>query len=154
MYYRLVCSEPRSPSRGQCTGLLPKILYYETLSLMRPNKLVLGEPKLPLTPPTHTHIHTPTPRFLSLFSFCPLSSSPLCAIICTNCRDYEFALFMTRIPFISKAGQPAAAAERGLAPGLHIRIHAHNLLCVCVDEGSKCEGSPFTASLLGPRPFL
>lgn len=66
--YKLVCSEPGCHSRGQCTGLLPPILYYETSSLMRPNKLVLDEPKLPPLHPHH-HTHTAPHHFHSLFTF-------------------------------------------------------------------------------------
>lgn len=77
--YKLVCSEPSRPSRGQGTGLLPPILYYETSSLMRPNKLVLDEPMLPPhTPPPPPQLpHTPPHHFLSLFTFA-LSPLLLC----------------------------------------------------------------------------
>ena len=142
MYYKPVCSQPSSPSRGQCTGLLLLILCYETSSLMRPNKLGLDEPKLPPHHHTHTHTHTHTrTHHLSIFFLSSLFPSLLC--VQSFVRDYEFALFMTRVLFISRT-------EACTRP---TNIHANNLHCVCVDEGSKSVRSPFTGLLLGPGLF-
>lgn len=83
--YKRVCSEPSRPSRGQCTGLLPPILYYETSSLMRPNKLVLDEPKLPPPAPTTTTRHT---QHLIIF----ILSLLLPSLLFSSVRNHLFKL--------------------------------------------------------------